>query len=227
MGTREIILCVVLGLAVVGTIVWLAVTGRSKKFKARDIAMIGILTAMSVVLARLLGINSPIIKLSFDFIPIVFAALYFGPAYSFLVSALADFVGAILFPSGAFNPIFTIIAGLIGLCYGLWLYRGSPLNKGLRSFFGGLFKNSAKKEMLVSGGCALVAAVFDIAVFTLIVTPVILHWYYGLAYAALYSTRIVKAVILIPLETIVVTVLDLQVIPRLKKSLGRSKKRTA
>ncbi len=221
MGTREIILCIVLGLAVVGTIIWLAVKGKNKRYKARDIAMIGILVAMSVVLARLLGINSPIIKLSFDFIPIVFAALFFGPAYSFLVSALADFVGALIFPSGAFNPIFTIIAGLIGLCYGLWLYKGSPLNKGLRKLFEGLFKNSAKKEMLVSGGCALVAAVFDIVVFTLIVTPLVLHWYYGLSFAALYSTRAVKAVILIPLETIVITVLDLQVIPRLGKAHKR------
>ncbi len=195
-----------------------------KVITIRTIAICGILTAMSVVLERLLGINTPIIKLSFNFIPIVFAALAFGPIYSCIVAALADFIGALLFPSGAFNPIFTIIAALIGLFYGLWLYEASPLNKGLRKFFGGVFKNSAKKDLLVSGGCALFAAIFDIVVFTLIVTPVVLHWYYHLAYITLYSTRIIKAAILIPLETIVITILDVQVIPIImKKAILRKK----
>ncbi len=196
-----------------------------KIISIRTIAICGILTAMSVVLERLLGISTPIIKISFNFIPLVFAALAFGPVYSCIVAALSDFVGALLFPSGAFNPIFTLIAALIGLFYGLCLYEGSPLNKGLRKFFSGVFKNSPKKELLVSGGCSLFTAVFEIGIFTLIITPVVLHWYYGLAYVTLYSTRIVKACVLIPLETIVMTLLDVQVVPIVVKKAILRKKR--
>ena len=51
------------------------------------------------------------------------AALLLGPLEAGIVGALADFLGALLFPIGAYFPGFTLTAFLMGLCYGLFLYR--------------------------------------------------------------------------------------------------------
>ena len=55
--------------------------------------------------------------------PVVIAAILLGPLYAGIVGALADFLGAILFPIGTYFPGFTLTAFLMGLCYGLFLYR--------------------------------------------------------------------------------------------------------
>ena len=82
-----------------------------KKLNTKMIAMCGILTAMTIVLAEFFGINLAMIQISFNFIPIVFAAMYLGPIPCCIIAALADFVGALLF-QGSVNPFITIISAL-------------------------------------------------------------------------------------------------------------------
>lgn len=82
---------------------------------------LALLIALSVVLKRFLGVNMQLISISFGFLPIAFAGMLFGAYAGFFAGAMADLVGAILFPFGAFNPVFTVIAGLSGLIYGLFL----------------------------------------------------------------------------------------------------------
>lgn len=193
-----------------------------KKLNAKSIAICGILTAMTVVLAEFLGINLPSIQISFNFIPIVFTAMLFGPVYCCIVSALADFIGAILF-QGGFNPMFTVIAALMGLCYGLWLYRESPLNRAIHSAIEKTFKNSKNPERITVIVTSIFAVTFDMLAFTLLCTPIVLHIWYNLSYVALYPTRLIKAAIMIPLEAIVIAVLDTQVIPRVKRVISVKK----
>lgn len=188
-----------------------------KKLNAKTIAICGILTAMTVVLAEFLGINLPMIQISFNFIPIVFTALYFGPVYCCIVAALADFIGALLF-QGNVNPIFTVIAALMGLSYGLWLYSGSPLHKGLTGALGKVFKASPKGETIAFVIVTALGVLFDMVLFTLICTPVTLHHYFNLSYATIYPPRLVKVLVMIPLETAVIYVLRTQLVPRLKKN---------
>ena len=188
-----------------------------KKLNTKMIAICGILTAMTVVLAEFIGINLPMIQISFNFIPIVFTAMYLGPIPCCIVAALADFIGALLF-QGSVNPFITIISALMGLSYGMFLYSGSPVNKGLMAIFVkmcGKAKNPERFALIIT---AATGVLFDIVAFTLILTPITLHFYYNLSYAVIYAPRVLKAIIMLPLETIVITLIATQLIPRLKKT---------
>ena len=81
------------------------------------------LVALNVILSRFLSIAAWNIKISFAFVPVVFAALYLGPWQAALVGALGDFTGATLFPIAAYFPGFTITAAIVGLIYGLFLSK--------------------------------------------------------------------------------------------------------
>ena len=188
-----------------------------KKLNTKMLAICGILTAMTVVLAEFIGINLPMIQISFNFIPIVFAAMYLGPIPCCIIAALADFIGALLF-QGSVNPFITIISALMGLSYGIFLYGGSPVNKGLKALLLKVFHNSKNSEKFAAVIIAFIAVLVDIIAFTLILTPITLHLYYKLSYAVIYAPRVLKALIMLPLETVVIFLIGSQLIPRLKKT---------
>ena len=80
------------------------------------------LIALCVVLDRLSAMNE-FFKVGLGFVPVVIAAILYGPATSALVYGLADFIAANLFPKGAYFPGFTLSAILMGAIYGLFLYE--------------------------------------------------------------------------------------------------------
>ncbi len=90
------------------------------------------LIAIQIVLSRFLSISTPIVKIGFDFAPMALAGMLFGPLYGCAVGALADFLGANLFPIGPYFPGFTVVAGLCGLTYGLLLHKkpGAQWSRG-------------------------------------------------------------------------------------------------
>ena len=90
-----------------------------------------LLTALSVVLARLLTIiPSEVSRFSLEAVPILLAGLLFGPLPGAAVGFAADFIGCLFSPFG-YNPIFCLPPILYGLCAGLfrpWLTQKiSPL----------------------------------------------------------------------------------------------------
>ena len=101
---------------------------KKRHFRTKEITLIAALTAIEIVLSRFLSINAWNIKIGFNFVPVAAAAILLGPIEAGLVAALGDFVGAILFPIGAYFPGFTLTAFLTGFCFGLFLHRKrSPL----------------------------------------------------------------------------------------------------
>lgn len=188
-----------------------------KKLNTKMLVTCGILTAMTVVLAEFMGINLSMVQISFNFVPIVFSAMYLGPIPCCIISALADFLGALMF-QGSVNPFITIISALMGLSYGAFLYSASPVNRALKTALCAIFKGAKKAEQIADTVIAAIAVIFDLAVFTFALTPVTLHLYYGLSYAVIYAPRVLKALIMLPLETVVISLLDVQIIPRVKRS---------
>ena len=85
------------------------------------VSLMGMLIALEVVLERLIAINLLTFKLNLAFIPVGIAAYLFGPIGGMLCYGLGDVVGALLFPTGGYNPLFTLTAGLTGLIFGLFL----------------------------------------------------------------------------------------------------------
>ncbi len=93
----------------------------------RKMAMIAVLCAMEVVLSRIAAINvGAYLKISFGFIPVAVCGILFGPAWAAMMAAVADVIGATLFPTAMFFPGFTLVAVVGGLIYGLFLYRKEP-----------------------------------------------------------------------------------------------------
>ena len=89
----------------------------------KTLTLMALLTAVEIVLSRFLSISAWNTKIGFAFIPVVVAAMLLGPYRAGLVAALADFLGAILFPIGVYFPGFTLTAFFMGLIYGLFLYK--------------------------------------------------------------------------------------------------------
>lgn len=116
------------------------------------------LVALEVVLNRFLSINTFGLKIGFSFVPIVFAAIFFGPLTAGVIYAVSDFIGAVLFPIGPYFPGFTVSAALMGITYGIFLY-GKEKPKFLKnvlppvlinSVLLGLFVNTAWVSILYS-----------------------------------------------------------------------------
>lgn len=88
-----------------------------KKLGTKEMVTGALLIAISVVLARFVGFMLPggAIRISFTNVPIILGGMILGPVGGFVVGAVSDFLGAILFPQGAFFPGFVLSSGLIGL----------------------------------------------------------------------------------------------------------------
>ena len=111
--------------------------------------MSAILIALDVVLTRLLAINTPVMKIGLGFAAVALSAMLYGPWWAALTAGLGDFIGAILFPTGAYFPGFTLTAACTGLIFGLCLYqkparwRWAILAAGLNTLLISYFANTA------------------------------------------------------------------------------------
>lgn len=85
-----------------------------------------LLLACDVILTRLLAINTPVMKIGLDFIAVAVCAYLYGPWWAGLTAALADVLGSLIFPTGAYFPGFTLTAALTGIIFGL-LVKKKPL----------------------------------------------------------------------------------------------------
>lgn len=75
--------------------------------------------ALGIILSRFVSIPAlfglPFLKISFAPSIVMFSSFYLGPVFGLIVGLLVDILGALMFPTGAFNPLFSIAAGLTGL----------------------------------------------------------------------------------------------------------------
>lgn len=142
-----------------------------KSNNVNQLVIMGALIAMDVILRRFLSIYTPITRIGFAFVAEVIAAIVLGPLQAAAVGGIADVIGAIVFPSGAFFPGFTVTAVTIGLIYGLFLHR---------------------KVTVVRIVCAVIVAQI---VCSLGLNTLWLSIMTGSSYTALLSTRLVQAVV--------------------------------
>lgn len=164
--------------------------------KLKKVILSGILLALLIVLNRFVSIKTPLLVISFSFVPIMMAAVWLGPKYSTLIAALGDFIGAILFPFGTYFPGFTVSAGLTGLIYGLFLYKKPGQEMTNKQF---VFR------LLISN--LLVLGIVEI-----FVVSVWLKMMYGKAYLVVVSSRVLAQVIMFPIR--IVTIFFLEKITR-------------
>ena len=138
--------------------------------KLKKLTITAMLVAIQIVLSRFLYIYTPgnLDRLSFGFVPAVLISYLLGPVYGGLSAVVADVLGMLLNSAGlAFNPIFTIIAGLKGVVFGLLLYKKELTLKRITLTF-----------------------VLTTICFELGLTPIALMVYYGSAFKAVVIAKI-------------------------------------
>ncbi|MCI8481922.1 MAG: folate family ECF transporter S component [Clostridia bacterium] len=160
--------------------------------KLKKVILSGILLALLIVLNRFISIKTPLLVISFSFVPIMMAAIWLGPQYSTLIAALGDFIGAILFPFGTYFPGFTVSAGLTGLIYGLFLYRKSG-------------QEMTSKQFVIR---LLISNLLVLGIVEIFVVSVWLKMMYGKAYLVVVSSRVLAQVLMFPIRIITIFVLE-------------------
>ncbi len=94
-----------------------------KTSKVRTLVVAALLLAAHVVLVRFCAITTPLVRISFGFLPLAICGMLYGPVWAGVVGGLADLLGATLFPAGPFFPGFTLSTALTGVIFGLLLRR--------------------------------------------------------------------------------------------------------
>ncbi len=90
-----------------------------------------LLIALNVIFSEHLSISTEFLKTNFGFIPVILAAMLFGPKIAMAVAGVGDLIGFFVFPQpGAYFPGFTFTAALTGLVYGLFLYSAHTAIQG-------------------------------------------------------------------------------------------------
>jgi len=99
-----------------------------KKFNTRMLTLTAMFTAVSIILARLLGFYlTESMRVSFEYFTIILAGLCLGPAAGAVVGGLQDFLGAtVLSGLGFFPPLILgpIGAGFCAGIFGKYILRG-------------------------------------------------------------------------------------------------------
>lgn len=160
-----------------------------QKLNVRAVAVLGVLTAMEIVLNRFLSVNAWNIKIGFSFVPVAAAAMLFGPIPAGLVAALGDFVGALLFPIGDYFFGFTLTAFGTGVVLGLFLHK----------------KQTAVRTLCAVGVNQLILSLF--------LNTLWISVLYGSPYGPLLVTRLVQCAILAPVQFAVILLMSRTVVP--------------
>ena len=104
---------------------------NTSRTSVRTLVMLALLVAMSIVFSRVLSISTGFVRFNLGSLPVLLAALLFGPGAGFAVGAVADIIGGV--PAGyAINPLITLGAASIGLVGGLGWQKLSHLRTGTR-----------------------------------------------------------------------------------------------
>ena len=145
------------------------------------IVYMALFIALDVVFTRFVSIQTPIIRIGFGFLPISLCSIMFGPIIGGITGAVADIVGMVIFPSGAYFPGFTLSAFVSGTIYGLVLH---------------------KKQ--ISAVRILIAVALIIILVDSIMNTYWLSIITGKAAMALLMPRVIKNLIMIPIQTILI-----------------------
>ena len=162
------------------------------KMSAKSVSAFGILVAMEIILARF-SIHTWNLKIGFSFVPIVVAAIFYGPIAGGLVGAIGDVISAVLFPVGAYFPGFTLTAFLTGAVFG-WFFR----------------KN-----------VSVLNVVFSVLIVQGVISQVLntywISFLYGSPYMPLFMTRLYQTAAMCVIQIAVILILDKKLISVLKK----------
>ncbi len=97
--------------------------------KTKEITILAMFIVLDIILTRFLSVNMWNIRIGFGFLPTIMVAHMYGTKTTMIECGVADIIGAILFPTGAFFIGFTISAVVSGAIWGHFLYKEFSIKK--------------------------------------------------------------------------------------------------
>ena len=146
--------------------------------RTRTITTAGLLLAIQMVLSSYGVIEvTDSLKISLAHLSIAPTAILFGPVVAGIQGALSDLLGFMLRPSGPYFPGFTLTAALLGVIYGMLLYK------------------TKRTTWQIIAARVLVCVFVNIALNTVFLTML-----YGPSRLATLPIRVVKNLIQLPID---------------------------
>jgi ECF transporter S component (folate family) len=152
-----------------------------KKSFTTQLVVMALLIALEIILTRFLSIETPTLRIGFGFLPVAIMAILYGPWWTGAAGIVGDLVGMTLMPKAAFFPGFTLTAFLTGAIFGLILYK-KPV--------------TWKRTMIAALAVNIICSLF--------LDTIWLSMMYGDSFLVLLPARLIKVIIMIPLETILI-----------------------
>ena len=170
---------------------------KSSKMNLRLLTTSSILVALGVVLSFFRIPISAVTEITLTGLPIAAGGYLFGPWVGMLIGALIDVCGFFIAPKGPFFPGFTISTALIGMIYGLFLYREW------------WDKNIRQQGLLYAGtkGLALriiVAHLLKTVFISLLLNCFWLSVFYGMTFKVVFLASVPKEGINFPIEVFLI-----------------------
>ena len=157
---------------------------NNSKNSVRTLTMLALLVAMSIVFSRVLSISTGFVRFNLGSLPVLLAALLFGPGAGFAVGAVADMIGGVL-AGYAINPLITLGAGAIGFVAGIAWQKLPEMRLGLR---------------------LQISVVSAHVVGSIVINSLALRIFYGYAWSVLFA-RIPNALVLSAVNTVLIRLL--------------------
>ena len=166
----------------------------SELTNTRHLVLAALLVALRVAIR---SVSIPIAEnlyVSVVFLPNALGSLIYGPVVALIAGAASDLLGSFLFPRGPFFPPFTLVEMLSSFIFALFLYK-APLK---------VWRVAAAK-LSVNLLC------------NILLTPLFLAWMLGRAAIIADLPRIVKNIMLFPIETTLLILMLNSLLPALSK----------
>ncbi len=155
-----------------------------RRISLQQLIMIALFVALQIVFTRFLSLDTGIVRVSAAFIPLAFCSIMCGPVNGGIAAGLADVIGFLVFPRGTYFPGFTLTAFLAGIVYGVFLH------------------DNPNKLSNYIAAVLIVSVVLNLCLDTLWLNILLKQ-----GYLALLPSRILKSVIMAPVEIIVLRLL--------------------
>lgn len=152
-----------------------------------NLVKVGMLIGISMII-EMYSIDLTFFKINFAFLAIAVIGMLFGPTVGFFAGLACDIVGFMVHPSGAFIPVYTLVAGLQGLIYGICLYTKNDGHSII------LRNNEGKKDTDITLVLRIIIArLLDVVVINIFINTA-LNMHYGFIPDESYSAAIVARV---------------------------------
>ncbi|MCR5488036.1 MAG: folate family ECF transporter S component [Lachnospiraceae bacterium] len=149
-----------------------------KLVNVRIITTAGMLLAAAVVLGFFKIPISQVVEIRLQFLPVAAAGMLLGPFWGGVTGALSDILGYMVRPTGPFFPGFTVSAAIQGVIYGLILHG----------------KEASIRRIILSQAVDLICVSFFL-------NSLWLSMLYGQGFLAVFTARIIKNLVMFPINT--------------------------